>query len=73
MTDGTKKIVLIQKIKIVSFLCIGSFIALKSAVDEIIHVTHIPADESDTTDGSYGVATISRLLKMIGLFCKRAL
>ena len=23
--------------------------------------------------GRYGVATISRLLKMIGLFCKRAL
>ena len=26
-----------------------------------------------TLSGSYGVATISRLLKIIGLFCKRAL
>jgi len=34
---------------------------------------HRTLSEEETDDMGYGVATISRLLKMIGLFCKRAL
>ena len=37
--------------------------------DKSLVVTHTQFE----TSHSYGVATISRLLKMTGLFCKRAL
>jgi len=31
------------------------------------------SDDENTSDGGMGLATISRLLRIIGLFCKRAL
>ena len=38
-------------------------------ITQITHTTHI----SHSCYSRYGVATISRLLKIIGLFCRRAL
>ena len=37
------------------------------------HSRHLRRNQTRTTTQEYGVATVSRIDKMIGLFCKRAL
>ena len=62
------------------YICICIYIyshstASWSTVSTLVFgVSHRQTDtHSDTQVDKYGVATISRLLKIIGLFCKRAL
>jgi len=43
------------------------------AINEVCHIIHRCHMCTADLQMAYGVATISRLLKMIGLFCKRAL
>ena len=52
------------------FICTTSLYVLHLNIYYIFICTHVLSSYKDV---DYGVATISRLLKTIGLFCKRAL
>ena len=74
-TPHVQRCVCMRHTRLMCTAVYASYIHCATRALQTYHVTFVSAATRRALFGrsTYGVATISRLLKMIGLFCKRAL